>query len=250
MKLRKLLFPEVERKSNLSNSKIYKANGEVKNVSAYNMQHFYSKADMQMIKNAEVEMIEIAQEKADKIMAEAKVTAQEIIENAKNESTCIRKESKESGYKEGYNQAAIEIKEKLEDSVDAIEKIRDHMFSNIGMVYDQVRDQIIDLSIEIAQKIIQRKVELDRDIIVEMVLNCLKLTKDKTEIVIKVNPLDYEMIDEKKELFYRKIRGVQSVIVEETESVLEGGCIVETQSGDISADISEQLLKIKEAITE
>lgn len=249
MKLKRLLFPEAERKNNLSN-KIYKANGDVKNVSDYNMQHFYSKADIKMIKDSESEMITVAHDKAEKIVVEARENAEKIIQMAEGEADKIRAAAREVGYKEGYEKVSNELADKFDQAIVATEQIRDHLFDNIGAVYAEIKEQIVDLAVEIAQKIIQRNVELDRTLIIDMISNCLKLTKDKTEIVIKVNPLDYDMVEEKKDFFYRRIRGIQSVIVEETEAVLQGGCIVETKSGDINADIAEQLLKIKEAVSE
>jgi len=65
-----------------------------------------------------------------------------------------------------------------------------------------------------------------------------------------VNLEDVELTTEHVKDFMRMVDNVQSVTVVEDSTVDKGGCIIETDFGEIDARISSQLQEIEEKIIE
>jgi len=68
--------------------------------------------------------------------------------------------------------------------------------------------------------------------------------------VIRVNLSDLDLTTEHIKDFMGMVENVKSITVLEDSSVDKGGCIIETDFGQIDARISSQLHEIEENITE
>jgi flagellar assembly protein FliH len=69
-------------------------------------------------------------------------------------------------------------------------------------------------------------------------------------VVIRVNLADLELTSAHVSDFLKIVENVKSVTVLEDSSVDRGGCIIETDFGQIDARISSQLNEIEERILE
>ncbi len=72
--------------------------------------------------------------------------------------------------------------------------------------------------------------------------------KSRGDVAIKVNLADLEITTEHTQDFLRMVENVKSITVLEDSSVDKGGCIIETDFGQIDARISSQLKEIEEKI--
>jgi flagellar assembly protein FliH len=78
----------------------------------------------------------------------------------------------------------------------------------------------------------------------------LRKLKSKANVTIRVNLDDVQLATDHARDFISKIENVQNVTVMEDSSVDKGGCIIETDFGQIDARISSQLAEIEERIQE
>ena len=74
--------------------------------------------------------------------------------------------------------------------------------------------------------------------------------KQKCDVTIRVNIADLKMATEHAKELTRRMEKVGYVTVMEDSSVDPGGCIIETDFGEIDARISSQLREIEDKIME
>lgn len=101
---------------------------------------------------------------------------------------------------------------------------------------------------EIAKRVIHKEVELDKNIVMYIARDAIKKVEESEEsIVIKVNPLDYEVMVANINLL-KEQSGLKNISVEPQSTISPGGCYIETQTGEIDARIEEQIKEIQDAI--
>ncbi|MCD2332242.1 flagellar assembly protein FliH [Borreliella americana] len=214
-----------------------------------------------------------------RLIEEAKVRANEVLEAAKQEADLLqreaiyKKESIETESNAEIERLAREYEEKLKTDLDmAIAKGREEGYSKgyesgfedfdkvmrklhaiiasliaeRKSILESSSGQIVSLVMQIAIKVIKRITDSQKDIVLENVNEALKRVKDKTHITIRVNLDDLDIIRHKKSDFISRFDIIENLEIIEDPNIGKGGCIIETNFGEIDARISSQLDKIEE----
>ena len=154
----------------------------------------------------------------------------------------------EHGYSIGFEDGCIEEKKK----VDALTKTVSETVSNLEIykrqLLEKAEESVIKLVLALARKIILKEPSVSNEIILDIIQNALKIVVDPNDLKIKVNPNDLKMLQENKH-FLEMINGTNpSVKIEPDTTISTGGCIIETDFGDIDARIESQLDTIEKAL--
>jgi flagellar assembly protein FliH len=102
----------------------------------------------------------------------------------------------------------------------------------------------------ISRKVIKIISENQRNVVISNVVQALRKVKGRGNILIKVNMVDVKLATEHKKEFIDMVEGVKSIQIIEDTTVDPGGCIVETDFGEIDARISSQLAELEQKILE
>jgi len=113
--------------------------------------------------------------------------------------------------------------------------------------YRQLENELVELALAIAQKIICREIATDKETVVCVAREALAKVDDPGNVKIKMNPSDLEFINQTKYQLSNLIPDVTKVTFEAEESIQSGGCIIETELGEIDARIEKQLQAVKES---
>jgi flagellar assembly protein FliH len=65
---------------------------------------------------------------------------------------------------------------------------------------------------------------------------------------VRVNPADLEVVTERKPLFVAAINGLQNLSFQADPAVGRGGCLLESEFGDVDATIDGQLDQIHRSL--
>ncbi|MCL2374866.1 MAG: FliH/SctL family protein, partial [Treponema sp.] len=117
-------------------------------------------------------------------------------------------------------------------------------------ILEQTEQEIVSLVLLIARKVIKVISENQRNVIVSNIVQALRKVKGRGNILIRVNMADLKLSTQQKKDFINLVEGAKSIQVVEDSSVDEGGCIVETDFGEIDARISSQLSELETRILE
>jgi flagellar assembly protein FliH len=193
-----------------------------------------------------------AEEKAAQIIAEAEERASAIESGAKETFELGKKsaqdEGRSAGYDEGYKDGKAEVDRLVERCHVVLERIQDKRADILA----DAEQQIVELTLMLTRKVVKALSNSQTDVITENVKEALRKVKVKGNVTIKVNLSDLEITTAHKEEFIALIEGGGSshLQIHEDSSVDKGGCIVETDFGEIDARISSQLAELESRILE
>nr|WP_267518124.1 flagellar assembly protein FliH [Borreliella afzelii] len=174
--------------------------------------------------------------------AEIERLAREYEEKLKTDLEIATAKGREEGYSKGYESG-------FEDFDKLMRKFHSIIASLIAErkgILESSSGQIVSLVMQIAIKVIKRITDSQKDIVLENVNDALKRVKDKTQITIRVNLDDLDIVRHKKSAFISRFDVIENLEIIEDPNIGKGGCIIETNFGEIDARISSQLDKIEE----
>jgi flagellar assembly protein FliH len=198
---------------------------------------------------------------AQKIRQEAEDEAKSIVEEAKRKAeeleaeiqAKVEKQEREAfskGHAEGREEGFQEGRREVERLVESLQKIISAAIDKRNEIIQESETQVINLVLLIAKKVIKVISENQRNVVINNVVQALRKLKSRGDVVIRVNLADVELTSEHINDFMKMVENVKSVTVLEDSSVDRGGCIIETDFGQIDARVSSQLHEIEEKIVE
>lgn len=113
--------------------------------------------------------------------------------------------------------------------------------------FHRLETEVVELALAIARKVICKEVSIDRETVVCVAREALAKVDDPGKIRIKMNPADLQFINETKYQLSDLIDGVNSVTLEAEENIQSGGCVIETDLGEIDARMEKQLQAVEES---
>jgi len=114
-------------------------------------------------------------------------------------------------------------------------------------VQQEMEKEVVQLALAIAKKIVCHEVKTNRETFVCVAREALSRVENPGKINIKLNPEDLQFINDTKSQFSQFLHNVDHIRFEATDSIQRGGCLIETDRGDIDARIEKQLQAIEES---
>ena len=128
----------------------------------------------------------------------------------------------------------------MAESIEQLATLRDYL-------YRHAEQELVKLSLAIAGKIVRREIKLDPDIVSTLVRVCLEKVSQASAATIRLNPDDYRHLAAAQAEGTNGGFGAGVVLVEDVK-IEPGGCIVETDAGDVDARIDVQLQEVAEQV--
>ena len=161
------------------------------------------------------------------------------------------REIEEKAYAKGFargEKAGIESgNEKIESVVNSINQGLSELVKIRQDIYLETEQETVKLAMAIARKVVCNEVRVNKDIFVNVVKEAAKKVEGNEKVKIKLSCKDFQFIKNEKPAIIDKITNIENVGFEMDESIPDGGCIIETESGDIDARIEKQFQAVEEA---
>lgn len=174
--------------------------------------------------------------------------AEEILAEAEKKTSYLEREAYEKGFAQGENDGRDLGQKRIIKSVENIEKLLIEISKLKKEILKQFEKEVLELVFSIAQKIIYKKIEEDDKIIREVVLESMHSVTEKSQVTIKINPEDFDLVENMKPELFRTFKETKSILVTPDLSVGRGGCLLETPYGDIDASVEARLDKIHQCL--
>jgi flagellar assembly protein FliH len=217
-----------------------------------------------IIQDAQKAAFDEVQRKTDEaqvLTQQAEREAEQIISNANNKAAEIenevrqtlekkKKNARDSGREEGHEAGFAEGKAEVDRLIERTQTMLERAQDQRSKILKETEQEIVDLVLLISRKVIKVISENQRNIIVSNVLEALRKVRAKGDIIIRVNLADLQLATDHKQEFIKIMEGVKSIQIVEDSTVDSGGCIIETDFGEIDARISSQLTELENKILE
>jgi flagellar assembly protein FliH len=191
-----------------------------------------------------------AEDEAQKILEDARLKASEMEAEVRRSLDAERNEARETGKKEGKEEGYAEGKAEVDRLIERTQVVLERAQNKRGEILSDSEREIVSLVLLISRKVIKVLSENQRDIIISNVIEALRKVKAKGNVIIRVNLADLQLATEHKQDFIRLMESAKSVQIVEDSSVDSGGCIIETDFGEIDARIASQLAELENKILE
>ncbi|MDR2942826.1 MAG: flagellar assembly protein FliH [Treponema sp.] len=198
---------------------------------------------------------------AEQIKQQAESDAQKIIEDAKKKSQEMEDEvrktldgevkaAQDKGREDGKEAGFAEGKAEVERLISRTQVMLERAQNKRGEILAETEQEIIDLVLLISRKVIKVLSENQENVIISNVTQALRKVKSKGSCRIRVNMEDLQLATKHKQEFIKLVEGVNDIQILEDTTVDKGGCIIETDFGEIDARISSQLSELERKILE
>jgi len=109
---------------------------------------------------------------------------------------------------------------------------------------------VIRFTLAVAEQILRREVILDNTVVLQQIKEGLRRVLGVDNIKVRVNPVDEAMVREHRAAIASGSDSLRDMLIEPDEKVERGGCILESDSGNVDVRISTQMKKIEAALLE
>jgi len=202
-------------------------------------------------KNTQAQKIrQEADDEARKILSDAGKKAAELEGDIKARVAETQREAFEKGVAEGREQGYTEGKAEAGRLVERLHTILTKAIEKRNEIIQESETQIINLVLLIVKKVIKVISENQKNVVINNVVQALRKLRSRGDVVIRVNLADLQLTSEHVKDFMKMVENVKSITVLEDSSVDKGGCIIETDFGQIDGRVSSQLHEIEEKILE
>jgi flagellar assembly protein FliH len=191
-----------------------------------------------------------AQDEAETIMAEARQKAKELEEASRLSFEAERKDAETRGRAAGRETGFAEGKDEVARLIQRTQTVLERAQDKRAEILGETEQEIIDLVLLISRKVIKVISENQRNVVISNVVQALRKVKGRGNIIIRVNMSDVKLTTEHMKDFIQLLEGAKSIQVVEDSTVDPGGCIIETDFGEIDARISSQLAEMEAKILE
>jgi flagellar assembly protein FliH len=189
-----------------------------------------------------------AEEEAEQIVEDARRKAEDILNEARIRAATEESEIRKKAYEEGRDEGWKEGKAEVERVIERLHVVLTKAIEKRNEIITQSEAQIVHLILQIARKVVKVISENQKNIVINNVIQALRKLKSKSDVTIRVNLKDLNMVTEHAKEIVDLIETVKSITVLEDASVDPGGCIIETDFGEIDARIATQLQEIEDRI--
>ncbi|MBC7472897.1 MAG: hypothetical protein H7263_01300 [Candidatus Sericytochromatia bacterium] len=186
------------------------------------------------------------QQEAEGIVSDAHIESSKIIQNAEEQHQEIVEAATQDGfnvgYQEGREEAIRENAQLLMDTTNALNEL--HVAFPAAVKENE--GKLIKIAIRVADALIKDEIVSRPEICVKILDKAIRRVSDLERVLIKVNPLDLDLILPKENYFRGLLSDVQDFIITGHYAIPRGGCLIETNSGTIDGQFQSQLVIVED----
>ena len=201
-------------------------------------------------KNEAQKTMQDANDSADSIIKDAEEKAASMLSEAEERVSGIEKDAFEQGFREGSDSGFSNGRDEVERLIEKVHLVLNNAIEKRNQIIEESETQLINLVLLISQKVIKVISENQKNVVINNVIQALRKLKTRGEVVVRVNLADVQLTTDHIKDFMRMVDNIRSITVLEDSTVDKGGCIIETDFGEIDARIASQLNEIKDRILE
>ena len=158
----------------------------------------------------------------------------------------IKETAFQKGFIEGKRVGFESGSKKVNSVIDSLTRTLKQLENIRQEIYQEVEKEVAQLALSIARKIVCHEVKTTQETITCVAREALSRVNNPTRIKIKLNPEDLQFIKDTRFQFSRLFHNIDNIRFEAEDSIQSGGCLVETDRGDIDARIEKQFQAIEE----
>jgi len=150
------------------------------------------------------------------------------------------------GRKEAFTVVSAEIAEKMTDFDQVILQIKD-LKKELSTFNES---HLVRLVFEMASRLAKTKLENNNEAMIEIIRDAVGLAQDEENITVRVSANQFEFMEELKKETGREFEFTKKIRFEPGADIVDGGCIVETNYGEVDARLEQRVAQLWATLSE
>ncbi len=150
------------------------------------------------------------------------------------------------GQKAAHEKLELEYKDKLLKKFNELNDILADVNGNMAAYGDNFERIVVDLALAIAEKVVRKEIVQSRAIS-DVLQESLRRVMGANRIIIKINPEDLDELNSESDQLF-KDDSFAKIKFEPDRKIERGGCLVETEIGNVDARVSSQFSEVKKSL--
>ncbi|SEM07067.1 flagellar assembly protein FliH [Syntrophus gentianae] len=171
-----------------------------------------------------------------------------ILQQTERKIAEVQKSAYEEGFSAGVKEGSETQRNEMLTVVNTLHALTEEIRIFKEKTLEASEKQVLDLCFSIAEMVVHKEISTDQSVILGVLKEAFRNIVERENIKVRLNPVDFQYMVEIKSDFINSMDGVRNVFFEEDGSISRGGAVIETDSGEVDARISEQLHEIKSGI--
>ncbi len=186
-------------------------------------------------------------EEEERRVIEARVQ-QIVTEIAEREKLAARSQGYQEGLKKGIEEAQKKIQIESADKIARFDQFLNEMENARTEIFRVNETIIMEMIFRISKLLLMKELTLDREYVLRLAKDLVSKVGVRENIIVRINPLDGEIIGLLKEGVEKTFGSITNFNVELSSKVKQSGCEIETEWNLINASIEAQLQEVYRAL--
>lgn len=184
-------------------------------------------------------------EQIQRFVQRARQQAEAIIAEARQQAAALQQEAEERVEELLQQRAAEEAarvrREEAAKFEAAANELLDRFQQAADMTLENLAGQVATLAAGVTSKIVRRQVAADDEIILDVIADAMEQLSDIKRLRIVINPADEETISGHQAALLKHAGGLERLEIVSDDSIEPGGCLLDSDRGEVDARLSSQL---------
>jgi flagellar biosynthesis/type III secretory pathway protein FliH len=197
-------------------------------------------------------------------LADARVKAESLIQEAQEQAEAIRQTAwddgcqrgklegweagREAGHDEAFKQASERFEQEQGRLVSLCRQAIDSIDAHRAEWEASARHDLIELAMAIATRVVRHVGEHDRNVVLANLEEAIRISGERSAVTIQINPHDAETAQSFAKQLIDAKGACKHVDIVEMEDIAPGGCKMLWGSGAVDARLETQLDRISQAL--
>ncbi len=173
-----------------------------------------------------------------------------LLARAQQEAERRLQEAYAEGLRRGAEEGKREYLESVAASAQALRTLAEQMQEVRSKFCELLEEKMLALTRAITSRILLREAQADPEAVRRVLQRVLEVLTERERLVVRMNPRDCEALNREASSFLEALDAIKQKEIIPDESVAPGGCIVETATLHVDAQLDAQLERVLEELSE
>ncbi len=187
-----------------------------------------------------------------------KIEARNVEDDVERTVLVRLKEVQETAYQEAYqlglsdgkNQAFQQSSEEIQARLTEFDKLIQSLTRIKTELLAQNESHLVQLAFQMGKRLAHKEVQTDPQIVVQIIKEAVEMAQIEEQITIRVAPAQLAFFETLKTQTGNDLEFLKKAKFEPADSVSNGGCVIETNYGQIDAKFEERVEKLWTSLSE
>lgn len=193
--------------------------------------------------------IQTGVDKVEKVNEEEKIEAA-ALEKLKEVQEQAYQQAYELGLEEGRKEAFEKISAEIAERMDTLDQLLLGVKSLKKDLSTFNESHLVQLVFQMAARLAKTELEGNNDAMVQILRDAVALAQDEEEITVQVSQSQFEFLETLKKETGREFEFAKKIRFEPNVGIADGGCIVETNYGEVDARVEQRVQQLWATLSE